>query len=176
MKHTRRAILTAATGTLVSSSGCVEGITREAWELRNPQPEIQASLGGVSRKPYVKGQPTSDDVPAVFGALATEPSQVDNLVLWDGLGSRYREFTPGEQFLSIVVGALQAGYGLTSSERARLEDSTLKYRTKPYRAFKSGPEDPEYTYDYTFTLWNLRGLEPPEDITVSFENTTPTDS
>lgn len=174
MRHTRRAILTAATGTLVSSSGCVEEVKREAWELRNPQPEIQTSLGGMSHEPYVKGQPTSEDVPATSGALATEPAQVDDLVLWDKLDSRYREFTPGEQFLSIVVGALQAGYGLTSSEPARLEDSTLKYRTEPYQAFKSGPEDPEYSYDYTFTLWNLRGLEPPEDITVSFENATPT--
>lgn len=175
MKQTRRAILCAATGTLVSSSGCVEAMKRETRELRDPQPEIQTSLGTVSHEPYIRGQPTSEDVPAVFGALATEPAQVDEWVLWDELDSRYREFTRGEQFLSIVVGVLWGGYGLTSSERARVEDNTLKYYTKPYRAFSPEPGDPEYTYDYTFTLWNLRGLEPPEDITISFENITPSE-
>lgn len=150
-------------------------------------------MGTTAYDAVVAGQPTTDDgVPAVWGVIIGHPDVARKLVDWGALtpregdvgpGVEFRTFDPATQFLTVVVGVLPTGDALTGyddpdtrlgdvvddfSDRSAFDDGRLRYEVTPYRAFVPDPGVPDAHYDYTFTLWNRRGHDLPEEISVTF--------
>lgn len=181
----RRKTLQIAGSTLgVALSGCSA--------LASPSyPTGDSTLGGTDYDPIVAEQPTIDEgVPVVWGMLVSHPDVSRKLIDWGGLtadgggepGVEFRTFDPDEQFMSVVVGVLPTGYALKGytdedatflddliaevTNRHPYDDGVLRYEVTTYRAFSPEPRDPDYHYDYTFSLWNLNGNDRPDEIEV----------
>lgn len=184
----RRSTLRAAGSTLaVALAGC-SGL------LGDSGPQVASSFGGTDYDAVVRGQPTIDDgVPAVWGVIFAHPDPARKLVDWSALvsaasdvepGTEFRTFDPTEQFVTVVVGVLPTGYGLTGyddgndsviedvledfSNRPAVVDGRLRYDVTPFRSFSPDDGVPEHHYDYTFTLWNLNGGDRPDEIVVDY--------
>lgn len=156
-------------------------------------PEGDSTLGTTDYDPIIPGQPTIDDgVPAVWGIIFSHPDAARKLIDWDALtaeggiepGVEYRTFDPNTQFMTVIVGVLQTGYGLAGyteesetiidefvedfSNNHPYDDGVLRYEVTTYRAFSPEPTNPDYHYDYTFTLWNLNGHDEPDEVIINF--------
>lgn len=160
------------------------------------QPKTRVSLGTTAYDVVIDGQPTIEDgVPTVWGLIIGHPDTARKLIDWgaltpregdDGPGAEFRSFDPTDHFMSIVVGVLPTGGGLTGyseesetivediaddfTERPVFENGQLRYEVTSYRAFTPESDDPEYHYDYTFTLWRLDGNDRPDEIAIGYHD------
>lgn len=158
------------------------------------RPTASGSLGGMAYVPVVGGQPLIDEgVPAAWGVIFSHPDAARKLVDWGALtpregdagpGVEFRTFDPDAQFVTVIVGVLPTGYGLTGygdetdtiledivadfEDRSAFDDGRLRYEVTPYRAFTPDPGTPDAHYDYTFELWDLNGHDRPTEIRVEF--------
>lgn len=138
------------------------------------------------------------DVPATWGMIFAHPDAARKLIDWGALtpkegdhhgqstgpGAEFKSFDPDEQFMTVVVGVLPTGEGLMGysdenetivedvaedfTERPAFDDGQLRYEVTSYQSFSPEPDDPEYHYDYTFTLWHLNGNDRPDEIAVNY--------
>ena len=183
----RKTLQVSGSAALTAVAGCTDlGL--------NSQPQITSSLGTTAYDEVISGQPTVEDgVPAVWGITFAHPDAASKFIDWgaltpvdgdEGPGAEFRTFDPDEQFLTVVVGILPTGDGLTGfsdknenvvedivedfTERPIYEEDQLRYEVTTYQAFTPEPGDPESHYDYTFTLWRLNGHDRPEEIVVKY--------
>lgn len=86
--------------------------------------------------------------------------------------------------MTVVVGVLPTGYGLVGyddehgsiiediaedfTERPTYDNGQFRYEVTSYQAFTPEPDDLEYHYDYTFTLWYLNGTDRPTELVVNY--------
>lgn len=184
----RRNVLQATgSGLLVTLAGCSSlGF--------DSQPETEASLGTTADDVVINGQPTTrEGVPTVWGLIIGHPDTARKLINWgaltpregdDGPGAEFQSFDPDDRFMSVVVGVLPTGDGLTGyseesesiagdiiddfAERPVFENGQLRYEVTSYQAFAPESDDPQYHYDYTFTLWRLNGNDRPDEIAIEY--------
>ena len=160
------------------------------------QPQVASSLGTTAYETIIDDQPTpADGVPAVWGVVFAHPDPARKLVDWGALtpvegdsgpGTEFRTFDPNTQFMSIIVGVLPTGDGITDhsedsenlvddvvddfTDRSAYRGGRLRYDVTSYQAFPPDLDTPEYHYDYSFTLWRLNGADRPTDITVEYHD------
>ena len=157
-------------------------------------PQVDGSLGTTAYEPVIGGQPlVTGDVPVVWGIIFSHPDAARKLIDWGmltpqegdaGPGTEFRTFDPNSQFMTVVVGVLPTGDGLTGyrdkddtvledivedfADRPTFDNGQLRYEVTTYQAFSPDPDTPDHHYDYTFTLWNLNGNDLPSEIIVNF--------
>ena len=178
----------------LSSSAVLAGFAGCSALSFNSRLQADSSLGTTAYDEVITGQPTRNErVPAVWGIMFGHPDAARKLIDWGALtpvegdsgpGMEFRKFDPDAQFMTIVVGVLPTGDGLVSysdenenivedivedfTERPTYDNGRLRYEVTSYQAFTPEPDDPEYHYDYTFTLWHLNGADRPDEITVNY--------
>lgn len=182
--HIRRRALLGTVASLPVFAGC-SGVTSL---ISDPVARVQTDIGYQAQEPHVVGQPSFDTVPAIEAWLATGSEWLDQNILWENLngerGSLRRvqqNFDSDRFFFTAIVGAVRWGYGLGKYRDSRFTDQTLVIYPEVERTSVGGPDEPsepsdpapdepEFNYDYTFTLWRLRdGAQPPTEIRVEFE-------
>lgn len=177
-----------------SGSALLAGFAGCSTLSLNSKPQASSSPGTTAYDVVISGQPMVEEgVPAAWGITFAHPDAARKLVDWGtltpaegdtGPGMEFREFDPDAQFMTIVVGVLPTGDGLVGhsdesenivediaedfTERATYEKGQNRYDVTSYQVFTPEPDDPEYHYDYTFTLWNLNGADRPHEITVNY--------
>lgn len=176
----RRTVLKGTVPILASTSGCVHCFLQ-------PKAKPVVDSGGSVQGKYVVGQPTEQDVPDVAGWLVTRPEAMNDILRWNNLYGPLREsmrdvqqrFQAGVHFFTAVVGAIPWGYQINDYKDAQLMNGVMKYYVYLIDTYKDKIKTkyPDYTYDYTFTLWKLRkDVDPPTSIEVNFRQRTTDDS
>lgn len=185
MERTRRAFLgTAGVAASAVLSGCIGGhFNSAAHEVGLLHPAAISSFSTTADNPAVEGQPLVEDgAPATYGAIAHTPTEAKQLIDWGALSPEkgddpklppdLRSFEPNDHCVSAIVGVLPKGYQLEGIREeksdAHFEGKTLRYEVTQYQSFQPEPNDPEFHYDYSFTLWNLKGIRKPEEVVVNF--------
>lgn len=184
----RRAFLDAAgTAALMGLAGCAKSLAAEAGLA---SPTSRAGWSTVSEDVAVTGQPTTDEAPSAWGAIAHTPEDAQNLIDWDALRntthgtaeapSDLREFDAESNFVTVLVGVLPYGKGLTGLNAenldAHFEGNMVRYEVTSYQALTSNSDSsqkddsdtPEYWYDYAISLWNRNGFQEPTTIEVNY--------
>lgn len=183
----RKTLQVAGSAVLAGFAGC-------STSSFTSRPQVDSSLGTTAYDVVINGQPTVEEhVPAVWGITFAHPDAARKLIDWGALtpaegdsgpGTEFRTFDSGTQFMTVVVGVLPTGYGLVGyddenesiiediaedfTERPAYDNGQLRYEVSSYQAFTPEPDDPEYHYDYTFTLWHLNGADRPTEIVVNY--------
>jgi len=166
-------------GAIVAASlGTVSGCSTVTSLLTGQKARVQTSHGGGSQSRYIKGQPTFEAAPAADGWLVTDPEWMNDNVRWEHVGGekmslrRIQDNLNGETFLTVFVGALPFGYGLGDYRDAHIENRTIHVYAEATETSVGGiddPNDPEYTYDYSFILWRLlNDAKPPTEMDFNF--------
>lgn len=175
----RRDYLAAVSATGLSAiSGCAGTRYRISKEL-DQVPEVQSSGTTLITDQAVEGQPSAEEqAPAAWGTLLYTPEGARRRVDWGTL-----EITPtgelpnfieqmdiGEEFVTILVGALPYGMGITRTggePNPEFTDNLIKYDVTTYEA--TSEDRAEYGYHYTLTLWRSNGQRVPDEITVELQ-------
>lgn len=170
--------LAGCAGSLAAKVGLANPTSREHWST-------------VSENVAVTGQPTIDKgTPAAWGAIAHTPDEAQNLIDWDALRntthdpaeapSDLREFDAETNFVTVLVGVLPYGKGLTGLNEeksdAHFEGNMVRYEVTSYQALTSNSDSsqtddsdtPEYWYDYSISLWDRNGVQEPTTIEVNY--------
>lgn len=170
--------LAGCTESLAAKVGLASPISRESWST-------------VSENVAVTGQPTTDEgVPATWGAIAHTPDEAQNLIDWGalrntthgsaGAPSDLRDFDAETKFVTVIVGILPYGKGLTGlndeKSDAHFEGNMVRYEVTSYQALtsnsdssqKEDSDNPKYWYDYSISLWNRNGAQEPTTIEVNY--------
>jgi hypothetical protein len=180
MEITRRVFLgTTGVAATAALSGC---ISRAASEVGLLHPSPVASYSTTADSPAVRGQPLIEDgAPATYGVVASSPDEAKQVFDWSalspgegdhsGLPLELRSFEPDNHCVSAIVGVLPKGNQLVGIREeqsdAHFEGETLRYEVTQYQSFQPEPNDPKYHYDYSFTLWNLKGVQEPGEVVVN---------
>lgn len=192
MEKTRRAFLgTVSTAALTGLAGCTGGTANLAATIGLANPTSRAGWSTVSENVAVAGQPTiADGVPAAWGAIAHTPEEAHDLLNWDALintthGSAgaptdLKNFDAEKKFVIVIVGVLPYGRGLTGLNEDKsdihFEGETVRNEVTSYQAItsnadssqKEDPDEPEYWYDYSISLWDRNGTQEPTSIEVTY--------
>ncbi|WP_229110739.1 hypothetical protein [Halapricum desulfuricans] len=174
MEQSRRAVIAMGVTTAAGLAGCATISSM----LERRKARVQTSNGGGSQSRYIKGQPTFEATPAAEGWLVTDPEWMEDNIRWDHLEGeelslrRIQGNLNAETFLTVFVGALPFGYGLGDYRDAHLENRTIHVYAEATETSVGGvddPNDPEYTYDYSFILWRLLDdAKPPTEMDFNF--------
>lgn len=161
MRTDRRAFVGVVATSITTVSGCSE--IRDVLVRRKAR--AQTKLGGTSQQRYIEGQQAFESVPAVDSWLVTDPEWMETNIRWEQLEGEemslrriQRNFDPETLFLTVFVGALPFGYRLGSDRDSHIDNRTIHVYAKATETSVGGqddPNDPEYTYDYSFILWRL---------------------
>lgn len=185
----RKFLVSGVAVSTVGLAGCAESLAAKDGLA---SPTSQAGWSTASENVAVTGQPTTDEgVPVAWGAIAHTPEEAQNLIDWNALRntthgtpeapSDLREFDAETDFVTVIVGVLPYGKGLKGLNKeeldAHFEENMVRYEVTSYQALtsnsdssqKDDPENPEYWYDYSISLWNGNGVQAPTTIEVSYQ-------
>lgn len=174
---TRRSFAGVLTSLLVSASGCAT-----VQRMIGEKARIVHSLDLTSQQRYVDGQPTFQSVPAAEGWLVNDPAWFDENIRWNDIGGdkdnirrqiQDRLDLDKQLFATVIASANLFGYELTDYRNPKIEDGTIQFYVKPgcVGCDNQGPPDePKYSYDYTFILWKRHdGTEPLTDLVLNYK-------
>ncbi|WEL18118.1 hypothetical protein SVXHr_1957 [Halorhabdus sp. SVX81] len=132
-----------------------------------------------SQDRYVDGQPTLQSAPAANGWLANRPAWFDEHIKWDHVEAKNSirqmqdRFDPDQMFATVIASANLVHYELTDYRKPKIEDGTIQFYVKPGCVSCGNseiPDEPKYSYGYTFILWKRHdGVDPLTDLVLNYK-------